>query len=381
MKVKTIPEKLFVRKINIEALTYLTYLPDDLDLTYSIQFEPKKDKRKYIRGYDGKRRYWKERPESELLQEEEIKNVPISGFVITLPDKVQDPRGFSAIVSNLNEVVSNSEIDRGVVKEDLWYAVDSLGYLALMSKEIEKTSKNVLSSALDLKVGDIVGSGRYHEIYLGKFKVRCQLYYNPKNKVDLELSRVSYNIEADSFNFRCFSGAGSVVSGTADPDTVLNLLDRLKSYLIVYPDLSDEIDTIFAPEDSTREYPSDMFDRLYSADKMHYYSYPFYKIIGSREIACLGLTPACSFAERIKDGIKYDIRIARLDNNGQFSTICGDYVTWNNIAEEISNFSGSWKELLKVQGWMFYGGEDPSKCCYSNPKLFVKMKSGITLTV
>ncbi len=63
MKVKTIPEKLFVRKINTEALTYL---PDDL--TYSIQFEPKKNKRKYIKGY-GKRGYWRARPESELLQE------------------------------------------------------------------------------------------------------------------------------------------------------------------------------------------------------------------------------------------------------------------------------------------------------------------------
>lgn len=366
MKVKTIPEKLFVRKINTEALTY----PPD-DLTYSIQFEPKKNKRKYIKGY-GKRNY---RPESELLQEEEIRNVPVSGFVITLPDKVQDPRGFSVIVSNLNEVVSNSEIDRGVIKEDLWYAVDSLGYLALMSKEIEKTSENVLSSIQDLKVGDIIGRGRNHEIYLGKFKVRRQLYYNPKNKVDLlELSRISYSIEAESFNFCCFLGAGDVVSGTADPDTILDLLDKLKSYLNVYPDLSDEIDTILVPENNRREYPSDMFDRLHSADNKTIISYPFYKILGPRNIAILSLKPGW-----VKDGIGYYITRCVLCNDGSFVNDYGGSSA-TELEKDIVGFCGSWKELLESHGWIYFGTEDGSwnRFC---PQLVVKMKSGKYLIV
>ena len=44
-------------------------------------------------------------------------------------------------------------------------------------------------------------------------------------------------------------------------------------------------------------------------------SYPFYKIIESREIACLRLTPAWSYAERIKDGIKYDNLIMKITNH------------------------------------------------------------------
>lgn len=378
MKVKTIPEKLFVRKINTEALTYI---PDDL--TYSIQFESKKNKRKCIKGY-GKRGYY--RPESELLQEEEIRNIPTSGFVITLPDKVQDPRGFSAIVSNLNEVVSNSEIDRGVVKEDLWYAVDSLGYLSLMSEEIEKTSKNVISSIQDLRVGDIIEacSGRTHEIYLGKFKIRRQLYYNPKNKVDLELSRISYNIEADTFNFySCFLGAGSVVSGTVDSDTVLDLTDRLKSYLRVYPDLSDEIDTILAPENDRREYPSDMFDRLHSADNKTIISYPFYKILGPRNIAILSLKPESEY-DWAKDGIGYNITRNVLCNEGSFviDYFINDYgePSITKLKEDIVGFCGSWKELLESQGWIYFGTEDGSWNRF-HPQLVVKMKSGKSLIV
>ena len=373
MNLKVIPEKLFVRRINTETIGYTPASGS----TYYVEFILKK-KRRRIKDY--KKQSYDILSDDKLLPEEEIRNLPASGFVVIWPDKVQDPRGFVVWVSNLDEVVSNTAINRGVIEEDLWYAVDSNNHLTLLSSEIEKTVKKTLPSIADVKVGDIIEGYESHEIYLGKFKTRHLRGRN--NLVELETSRVLYNVEEDYFNTSCYClGAGSIISGMADPDDVLEITDRFKSYLKAYTDLDDKIDKIFVPKDRTREYPSDMFDRLYSADKMRFYSYPFYKIIESREIACLRLTPACSYAERIKDGIKYEVSIERLNNDGRFSTNYGDYVTWNNITEEISNFSGSWKELLKVQGWIFYGGEDPSRYCYNNPKLFVKMKSGITLIV
>ena len=373
MNLKVIPEKLFVRRINTETIGYTPASGS----TYYVEFILKK-KRQRIKDY--KKQSYDILSDDKLLPEEEIRNLPASGFVVIWPDKVQDPRGFVVWVSNLDEVVSNTTINRGVIEEDLWYAVDSNNHLTLLSSEIEKTVKKTLPSIADVKVGDIIEGYESHEIYLGKFKTRTLRGRN--NLVELETSRVLYNVEEDYFNTSCYClGAGSIISGMADPDAVLEITDRFKSYLKAYTNLDDKIDKIFAPEDSTRECPSDMFDRLYSVDKTHYYSYPFYKIIESREIACLRLTPSWSYVERIKDGIKYEVSIERLNNDGRFSTNYGDYVTWNNITEEISNFSGSWKELLKVQGWIFYGGEDPSRYCYNNPKLFVKMKSGITLIV
>lgn len=373
MNLKTIPEKLFIRRVNTETTNMSPY-----ESTYYVEFILKK-KRQRIRDY--KKQSYDIMPDSKLLPEEEIRNLPASGFIVIWPNKVQDPRGFVVWISNLDEVVSNTVMNRGVIEEDLWYAVDSSNHLALVSSEIEKTAKKTLPSVTDVKVGDIIESYLSHEIYLGKFKTRT--LKRSSKSVKLETSRILYNVELDYFNTSCYClGAGSIVSGTADPDAVLEIIDRFKSYLMAYTNLDDKIDMIFTPEDSIKEYPSDMFDRLYSANET-YYSYPFYKIIGSREIACLRLMPSWRYGvERIKDGIRYEVSRERLDNNGRFSTNYSDYVAWSSITEEINKFSGSWKELLKAQGWIFYGGEDPSQYSYiTNPKLLVKMKSGITLIV
>ena len=323
--------------------------------------------------------------EKSLLEEEEIANIPVSGFVVVWPDKVQDPRGFLAIVSNLKEIVSNSVINRGVIEGDLWYAIDSENRLSLVSSETEKYIKNAISSVSELKIGDIVESGYSvnHGIYLGKIKVREWNWksYCDKNPV-LTTRRVTYCVETDSFDTLGVY-AGIAVTGTADPDTVLEVTNKFKSRLKAYTCLEDNIDSIFAPDGSEKEPPSEMIDILLSAinDEHSSVRYPFYKIIGPKKILLLDLYPNNIYhvdPEWVKDGIYFQIREEELTPFGTFTISYGN----GDKKEEkkIKEYSGSWKELLKDQGWIYFGS-DNFHHWKSYPNLMVKMKSGKTLTI
>ena len=381
MKLKIIPETLFVRKINVEALSWR---PDDL--TYSVFFEFK-NKRILVKDYRTTAKSYKRRSENELLEEESFTNFPVSGLVVIWPNKVQDPRGFVVTISNLDEIVANSVINRGVIEGDLWYAIDSDNRLALVSSETEKNLKEAVSSVSEIKVGDIVEKcyGRGYGIYLGKIKIRerdwDRLYSDtPK----LATCRVVYDIESDSFDtYGLGVGAGTVVTGIADPDTVLELTDRFRSRLVTYACLEDDIDTIFTPDGSEKDYPSDMFDALLSeCDNMYSRHYPFYRIIGPRKMLCLDLYPCGKdvntqyITNRLKDGIYFQIHEKELTNYGTFQI---NYKNSEKEEERTRKYPGSWKELLKDQGWIYFGSEENR--WKSDPDLMVKMKSGKTLMI
>lgn len=380
MNLKTIPETLFIRKIDKEALKY-----SPNDETYCIQFDFK-NKRHTIRDYKSNTNRWS----PPLLEEEKISNSPTSGFVLVWPDRVRDPRGFEAMISNLNEIISTSVINRGVIEEDMWYAVDSGNHLALVSPETEKDIKNTISSVTELKVGDIVEKGygsshfglyRSHGIYLGKMKIRERKYDDPymAGTASLTTSRVVYNIETDDFDkWGWFLEAGAVLSGKADDDTVTEAINRFKSHLVAYTHLDDKIDEIFAPEGSEKDYPSDMFDVLCSVDRKQSSDirYPFYRIIGPKTIECLTLRPDYEHSwSSFKDGIRFQIDKKDLTDYGEFM----DKMNCAKIEESLVKLPNTWKEILEAQGWIYYGSIDhPWK---SNPDLMVRMKSGLTFNI
>ena len=378
MDLKTIPETLFVRKINIEKSRWR---PEDS--TFSIFFNFK-NKRLLVKDY---RQMMKNTfLEKSLLKEEEIVNLPVSGFVVVWPDKVRDPRGFSATVSNLREIVSSSVINRGVIEGDLWYAINPENRLALVSSETEKDLKGAVSSISELKVGDIVEEcyGRGTGIYLGKIKVRemdWDKHYRSE-VIKLTTRRVVYHTNSDSFDTFGFGlGAGTIVAGSADPDTVFEITERFKSRLEAYTCLEDGIDSIFTPYGSEKEYPPEMLDILLSANDDEYSSirYPFYKIAGSRKILCLDLSPCGSYSgDRIKDGVYFQLHEKDLTDFGTFAI---NYKNSKEEEERIKKYPGSWEELLREQGWIYFGSNDSNCCWKNNPDLMVKMKSGKTLTV
>ena len=375
MDLKTIPEKLFVRKIDTEK----TRWPENS--TFSIFFNFK-NKRYLVKDYRQMVKY--EYLEKCLLEEEEIPNIPVSGFVIIWPNMVQDPRGFSAMVSNLSEIVSNSVINRGVIDGDLWYAISPDNRLSLVSSETEKYIKSAISSVSELKIGNIVESGYSvnHGIYLGKIKVRERNWksYCDKNPI-LTTRRVTYCVETDSFDTLGVY-AGIAVTGTADPDTVLEVTNKFKSRLEAYTCLEDNIDSIFAPDGSEKEPPSEMIDILLSAsnDERSNVRYPFYKIIGPKKILLLDLYPNNSYRidpEKVKDGVYFQVREEELTLFGTFTISYGNA---EKVEKKIKEYSGSWKELLKDQGWIYFG-LDNFQHWKSYPNLMVKMKSGKTLTI
>ncbi len=110
----------------------------------------------------------------------EINNVPTSGIVITRINTfksviVKDPRGFSCIISNLDELFPEITIERGVIQEDLIYGRPndrSNSWILLTPKMIDEIGK-VLKSVEDLRPGEVYTLDDFQTVvYLGRLPWR-----------------------------------------------------------------------------------------------------------------------------------------------------------------------------------------------------------------
>lgn len=92
----------------------------------------------------------------------EINNIPTSGIVITGIKTfksiiVKDPRGFFCTVSNLDELLTEITIEKGVIQEDLIYGRSnnrSTSWILLTPKMV-KADSGILRSMKDLRPGEV----------------------------------------------------------------------------------------------------------------------------------------------------------------------------------------------------------------------------------
>lgn len=110
----------------------------------------------------------------------EINNVPTSGIVITGINTfksviVKDPRGFSCTVSNLDELLTEITIEKGVIQEDLVYGRPndrSNSWILLTPKMIDEIGKE-LKSVKDLRPGEVYMLYEFQTVvYLGRLPWR-----------------------------------------------------------------------------------------------------------------------------------------------------------------------------------------------------------------
>lgn len=179
---------------------------------------------------------WLEDDKSKRVPEErksEINNVPTSGIVITGINTfktviVKDPRGFFCTVSNLDELLTEITVERGVIQEDLVYGRPnnrSNSWILLTPKMIDEIGKE-LESVKDLRPGKVytiydeyltvvyLGRLPWRSNYDGVFRERHIFAYPEKRYI----TAVSIH-DASFFND----------TGVDDPDLYSEALGVLKS--------------------------------------------------------------------------------------------------------------------------------------------------------
>ena len=163
----------------------------------------------------------------------EINNIPTSGIVITGINTfksiiVKDPRGFFCTVSNLDELLTEITIEKGVIQEDLIYGRPnnrSNSWILLTPKMI-KAEESVVKSVKDLRPGEVykLYDGFQTVVYLGRHPWRSDydgvlrerhIFAYPEKRCITALSIYDASLLTDT--------------GVDDPDLYSEALEALKS--------------------------------------------------------------------------------------------------------------------------------------------------------
>lgn len=179
---------------------------------------------------------WLEEDKPKCVPEErksEINNVPTSGIVITGINTfksviVKDPRGFFCTVSNLDELLTEITVERGVIQEDLVYGRPNnrSNSWILLTPRMIKAEDGIVKSVKDLKPGEVykLYNGFQTVVYLGRHRWRSDYDGVFRERHIFAYPRERY-ITAVSIHDASFFND----TGVDDPDLYSEALGVLKS--------------------------------------------------------------------------------------------------------------------------------------------------------